>query len=80
MSDILETHINRGGGVIAGPQGLGILVGSDPTQCPKGWIFVDVDSAKMWTPQQRRECLDRLKAGRNRWPEKRTASDGGGAF
>jgi hypothetical protein len=73
MSNILDLHISRGGGVIAGPQGLGILIGDDPSKCPCGWIFVDVNSP----PPNTQAVLESLRNARKEWPEKVTISKSG---
>lgn len=66
QGNLLDFHIARGGGKIAGPQGLGIYIGDDVFKCPKAWIFVDVNDP----PPNTQEILDHLKAGRTTWPEK----------
>lgn len=67
--NILEYYLKNGGGVIAGPQGLGILVGNDPSKTPPGWIFVDISQP----PQNTKEILAQLRQARANWPEKETA-------
>lgn len=71
MNDnVLDYHISQGGGVIAGPQGLGIVVGTDSKLVPSGWIFVDVNDP----PPDTQEVLDALRAGRTNWPEAETVT------
>lgn len=71
--DLLTWHIDNGGGVIAGPQGLGIFIGEDPNRCPCGWIFVDIKNPP--PIEKRQEILDQLRTGRSRWPEKIKQND-----
>jgi len=63
--NILDVHLARGGGAVAGPQGLGILVGSDPRLTPSGWIFVNLQSP----PPNTQDVLDALSSGRDDWPD-----------
>lgn len=63
--NILDLKILDGGGVIAGPQYVGIFVNDDPAKCPAGWIFVDVNNP----PENTQEILDSLSKGRTYWPE-----------
>ena len=64
--NILDYHIQRRGGVVAGPQGLGILIGYNSKLCPCGWIFVDINNP----PPNTQEILDCLSNARKYWPEK----------
>ena len=66
--NVLDLHIRRGGGVIAGPQGLGIVIGRNDFIVLAGWIFVDINNP----PPDTQEVLDCLRSGRELWPKKET--------
>lgn len=63
--NILDWHIARGGGIVAGPQGLGVLVGREPKLTPAGWLFVDIDNP----PPDTQAVLAALTAARKQFPD-----------
>lgn len=66
--ELARRTLVRGGGVIAGPQHLGIFVGDKTlsSQCPPGWIFVENTES----PEILRECIISLREGKRSWPDK----------
>lgn len=58
-------YLAERGGLAAGPQWLGLMVGRDPLKCPKGWIYLEHGVA---TAAQVQEALDALCTGRSQWP------------
>ncbi len=63
-----QSILKRGGGPIAGPQGLGILVSTVDNihKVKPGWIFVDITTA---TVDILVEALTELEQARKNWPD-----------
>lgn len=74
LDNLVEIHRKNGGGLIAGPQGIGIMIGKkkDIDNTPKGWIFIDVDDKEIDDEQMLRD----LASGRSNWPANAKLEEG----
>ncbi len=64
--DYYRAIIRHGSGIITLPNHLGVMVGTDATKTPAGWLFVDI---KDLTPEALKEYVDTVRTGRETWPK-----------
>ena len=67
--------MQHGGGLINTGQHLGLMLGPAGSQCPPGWVFLEIEELD-WPGGLGlfSDCLDWATQGRRNWPDK----DGGG--
>lgn len=69
MSRIAQAIIERGHGMIACGDGLGVMVAPAEhiKSCPPGWVFVDSETATVGIVD---EAIQAASSGRKNWPSK----------
>ena len=66
MISSYAVYLAEHGGMATCGEHLGVMVGTDPYGCPRGWVFVPLGA----TAEIVQEALNLAKRGRSAWPPK----------